>query len=449
MKCWRSFSLARHVCALSFIQNEVCVSMTDDVFKRIENKERRTLFKDERIFSADYRPQSIEEVKHRDDKIEKIVEAIARTMKGVRAELYEYGSPGAGKTVITWTTLDNVPKDWTEKFQWAWVNCKTVQPFSGYQVFKEISAQLGRRWGKGHSTKDVKDSVVRAHREKPLLVVLDEADVLVEEKQFGLLYTFFDAKISLILISNVFNWTDEADMRIKSRSMDESHRTVFADYKRAEMKDILELVAEKGLKKGVISSEILEKIADYTVDVLAGDVRKGKFLMFGCVDEAMEERVDAVTKGHLAKALDKIKPMSLKDMLKNFSRAVLLALAGYVTQRINLNNPLGGGKGGGGGFGNAPATTDNIYYFYKEVAKLNGMEPVGETMMKNYLKRIEAGGILTHGTLSYKTRGRTNIYYSDDYKTKDIGQTLWDLGIKLPFRGVIGNGWTQKHDLFE
>lgn len=423
--------------------------MKDDVFKRIEDKEKRSLFKDERIFNVDYRPQSLEEVLHRDSQIEKIVETVAKPTRGIRAELYVYGVSGVGKTYTVRAVLDTVPKEWLEKFQWALVNCKTIQPFSGYQVFKYISERLGAKWGKvgtGFSTKKVTDWVVRAHERKPLLVVLDEADVMANEKKFEFLYTFFNAKISLILISNVFNWTDKTDMRIQSRSRTE--RIVFVDYTKDEMRDILEFVAEKGLKKDVISGGIMEKITDYTIDVLAGDVRKGKYLMSGCVYEAMEEGAGTVTEEHFAKALDKIKPMSLKDMLKIFSRIVQLVLAGYVAQRINTNSSLGGGEYGGRM--HAQATTKNIYHFYKIVAKLNGANPVGETMMQNHLQRVEASGILTHDTIHYKEkRGKTNVYYSENYETKDIGQVLWDSGIKFPLRGTTEDGFLGKHDLFE
>jgi len=41
--------------------------------------------------------------------------------------------------------------------------------------------------------------------------------------------------------------------------------------------------------------------------------------MSNCVDEAMKEGVSKVTEEHLANAYQKVQPMSLKDILKNFS----------------------------------------------------------------------------------------------------------------------------------
>lgn len=182
----------------------------------------------------------------------------------------------------------------------------------------------------------------------------------------------------------------------------------------------------KGVKDEVISEEILNMIADWTVNKLAGDVRKGKFLMSGAVDEAMEEKVSKITEEHLVKAFDRVKPMSLKKMLKNFLTPEHVALAGFVTQRLSC-----AWRGGARTGSEKPATTVNIYFFYKDVAKLNGLEPVGKTMMKKHLERLEASEIISHDLKNYPARGRTNVYYSN-YDLEDLKKALKELGIKFP-----------------
>jgi len=398
-----------------------------DIFKELEEEEVRSLYKNQSVFAEDYNPQSTKEVLHRQAQFEEIVKCIHITAKGVRSELYIFGVSGVGKTYAVKAILNELAERLNEKFQYAWINCKTISPLSEYQIMKEISIQIktSKKWGPGHSTKDIEDSVIAKHKEKPLLIVFDEADALAK-KLLRLLYTFFDKGVSQILISNVFRWVEDAGMRIKSRS--QNNNIIFGAYSKDEMRDILRFLAEKGLKEGVISEKILEKIAEYTTEKFLGDVRKGKYLMSIAVDLAIKEGVNAVTVEHVTEAIPKVEPTSLKDVLKNFSRTELVALAGFVTQTINVSDPkYANGK---------LATTGNVHHFYVKCAELNGLEPVGEERMKDYLERLEKSGILTSETKSHKTRGRTNVYYSN-YKIENLGIALKELKIKVYGTGLI------------
>ncbi|MDH5688046.1 MAG: hypothetical protein OEZ48_09335, partial [Candidatus Bathyarchaeota archaeon] len=255
------------------------------------------------------------------------------------------------------------------------------------------------------------------------------------EVSYDLLYTFFHYGVSLILISNVFDWVDDTDIRIQSRA--KTNRVDFGAYTKEQMTDILEFIADEGLKKGVMSKGILEKIADQVIKEFTGDVRKGKHLIYSCVDEAMKEGVRKVTVEHLARAYKKVEPMSLVAILKNFSFPELVGLAGFVCQRVNRADHKYGED--------QPATTENVHHFYEKCAELNDLKPVREAMMKNHLKRLEAGGILAHETKSHKTRGRTNVYYSK-HKAEDLVNALEKLGINL--YGSYGTGLISTEEFF-
>jgi len=395
-----------------------------NVFKRLEEEEVRSLYKDQSIFAEDYAPQTTKEVKHRDKQIEAIARSIHRATK-VRSELYVYGVAGVGKTYTVRALLHDIPKKWTKKLQYVWINCKNIRPISEFQVMNEISDQLDHRWKKGYATKDIEDYVIMRHKEKPLLIVFDEVDVLANESD-RLLYTFFDKGVSQILLSNVFDWAERVDPRIKSRS--QSNSIMFGTYTKEQMVDILRFITKIGLKKGVVSDEILEKIAEYTTNTFLGDVRKAKYLMSNSVDLAIKEGVDAVTEEYLNQAIPRVEPTSLRDILKNFSVPEQVALAGFVTQRINVSDHKYA-KG-------QPATTENIHHFYVKCADLNDLKPVGEAMIKNYLQRLEVSGILAHETKSHKTRGRTNFYYSVR-KIEDVETALKELGLKVYGTGLI------------
>jgi len=114
-----------------------------------------------------------------------------------------------------------------------------------------------------------------------------------------------------------------------------------------------------------------------------------------------------------------------------------VALTGFVCQRVNrANHKYGEGQ---------PATTENVHHFYEKCAELNGLKPVREPMMKNYLKRLEAGGILAHEIKSHKSRGRTNVYYSK-HEAEDLANALEKLGINL--YGSHGTGLSHTEDFF-
>jgi len=404
-----------------------------DIFKRIAEEEVKTLYKNQRIFAEDYAPQTLDEVVNREKQKDEIARCIHTTTNGVRSELYVFGVTGVGKTYTVKAVLNDVPKEWVKKFQHVWVNCKTIRPISDFQVLNEISTQLGKSWKKGYATKDIEDWVIRKHNTTPLLIVFDEVDVLAQASD-RLLYSFFDKGVSQILLSNVFRWVEDADMRIKSRSQNNS--IIFGTYSNNEMRDILQLIAEKGLKEGVMSEKILEKIAEYTNDKFLGDVRKAKYLMSNSVMQAMKEGVSKVNEAHLVKAIPSVEPMSLKDILKNFSLSEQVALAGFVTQRINVSDSKHDKR--------KPATTENVHFFYVKCAELNGLEPVGEAMMKNYLQRLEISGILKHEQKSHKTRGRTNVYVSPYYSIENLGIALKELKIK-----VYGTGLLNADEFFE
>jgi len=404
--------------------------MSDNIFKRIAMEEARTLYRNQRIFAEDYNPQSRKDVLDRDAQIEEIARSIHNTTKAVRSDLYVFGVSGVGKTYTVRAVLNDALKEWPKKFQYAWVNCKNIRPISEFQVLKEISVQLGKHWGKskgvGFSTKDIEDWVIHKHKDDlPLLIVFDEVDVLAKESD-RLLYSLFENGVSQILLSNVFSWVDRVDPRIKSRSQGNS--VTFGRYSIEQLTKILEFIADEGLKKGVMSEEILEKIAEYTTNTFAGDVRKAKYLMSNSVDLAMKEGVKVVTEEHLAEAIPQVEPTSLYDQLKHFAKIEQVVLAGFVCQSINLSDRKYG-KG-------APATTENVHHFYEKCTELNGLEPVGVAMMKNHLESLEMSGILTHETKSHKSRGRTNVYYSD-YSVEDLGRVLMELGIELYGTGLI------------
>lgn len=279
---------------------------------------------------------------------------------------------------------------------------------------------------KGRSGTEIKNDIIERHKRKPLIVVFDEVDALAEVSD-NFLYMFFNDKISQFLISNKLNWTDKCDERIQSRA--QSNRIDFLPYSEPQIVDILKFIANKGLKEGWIDDKILERIAHLTRSQFFSDMRKGKNLMSNSVNEAMKEDKDKVTDEHVQKALERVRPTSIAQMLQNFSLSVLVALAGYVSQQLDEYEKRD----------KVPATTESIYVFFQTCWKANGLEgePVTPTMMKDYLKHLGTAGILNPPDYkSYQTRGRTN-FYDSEYTPKELAEALKEKGVKLGMRKTL------------
>lgn len=125
----------------------------------------------------------------------------------------------------------------------------------------------------------------------------------------------------------------------------------------------------------------------------------------------MNEDAQKVTLSHVDNASSNIGSMTLTQMLANFSKYEWLALSGYVS--VLRDAKIGG----------VVPTTSNIHKAFVWNCKNNGCEPVSETMMKNYLSRLEGSKIIDHETKNYERRGRTNVYVSD-YRREELDIAL-------------------------
>ncbi|TET20634.1 AAA family ATPase [Candidatus Bathyarchaeota archaeon] len=402
-------------------------------FKKFEEvEEKESLFRDENIFGVDHVPANLSEIKCRDQEIDSVVKQTVKLIKKrVRMELYISGTTGIGKTYVVKGVLEEAKREY-KNLKSAWVNCKKLYPLTPYQFYSQIYEQLGRTRISGLSANEMRKKFLSLIEEVPFVLVIDEVDILTSENprenQAGLLYDLIQDQVSLILISNVFDWVgDTGDMRLASRM--KSNRLDFEDYSRDEMFRVLNFVIGKGLKNGVITNDILREISYLTVERLMCDVRKGKNLIYASVQEAMKEDAKTVTSAHMEKARENVRGITLTQILGNFTEMERLALAGYVSLRRSPHER------------EQPATTSKMHKFFLQNCRRHNVKPVDETQMKNYLSRLEGSKIIYHEVKSYETRGRTNVHFSD-YNVKDLdiallkngvisGSGVTDLGVKL------------------
>ena len=127
----------------------------EDIFEKLEKEASQTLYKNQRIFTEDYAPESTKDVLFREEEIAKIAKVIFNTAERARSDLFIFGVAGIGKTYTVKAVLSDASKKWGNKFKSVWVNCKNIRPLTEFQIMNEISEQLGKKFEKGYATKDI------------------------------------------------------------------------------------------------------------------------------------------------------------------------------------------------------------------------------------------------------------------------------------------------------
>lgn len=261
---------------------------------------------------------------------------------------------------------------------------------------------------------------------KSFILALDEVDEIVKEGQLNLLYDFFTHRISLILISNVFDWIDEAttqEMRLASRAS--NNRLEFNEYHPDEVLSVMKFIVSKGLKKGVMEEVALKEISSLTRNQLMGDLRKGKTLISASTYEAMKDGAQTINVLHVERAMKRVGSITLTQILSRFNLMDRLVLGGLL--RLFIINRFKRGR--------MTPTTENVYKQYLDLCgetKIveKGIKPVKQIQMQNYLGRLRGSKIIDWETISYDDhRGRTNKYI--------LLHPMRDLDIALMRNGVI------------
>ncbi|XP_055686006.1 cell division control protein 6 homolog [Lutzomyia longipalpis] len=221
--------------------------------------------------------------------------------------LYISGPPGTGKTASLTKILSD--PEMSKAFKKIYVNCTSIASIGA--VYKKISAELGAK-GAPRSEKDslqaIEDALVRM-KDKMLLLVLDEIDQLVGNKQ-AVLYTIyewprkFSKQLILVGIANSLDLTDRLLTRLQSRCELQPRLMHFPAYTKVQISQILTQRLEEGGVSGLFPPATLQLLAG-KVAAISGDVRRA--LDIG------RRIVEVAERSHSAE-----KPLNLEDLGVDF-----------------------------------------------------------------------------------------------------------------------------------
>lgn len=262
-----------------------------------------TLFKNPVALDFDYIPKRIP---FRENEQRIIVNNIKPLfLKRNGRNVFIYGSPGIGKTVAVKKVLEELEEK-TDEIVPIYVNC--WQKNTSYKIFLEICNQLDYKFTHNKNSEELFGVIKKILNQKAAVFVFDEID-RAEDVDF--LYSLLEEiylKV-IILITNFQETIANFDSRIKSRLLPEI--VEFKPYSLRETFEILRERAEYAFYPGVISDEILQKIAEIAYKVK--DVRTGLFLMreSGNFAEARSSRrIEFVD---FKKAAEKLSEFSIKS----------------------------------------------------------------------------------------------------------------------------------------
>lgn len=373
------------------------------------------LFKDQSKLSFDYVPDHL---CHREAQLERLGMIFRPVLEGTMAQTaFLIGSVGTGKTATSKRFCLDLMKAAQEKgrtMDYIIVNCR--QRSTEVAVLRRIVMHFDENFpDRGFSTEEMLRSI-RKHIEKRkmhLVVVLDEADVLLSKGAADLIYqlTRFDEEViggrpsmSVIMISqkNVLDMLDAAS----SSTFRRANAIRFDKYDVRDLVDILKVRADLAYHPGVVRQDSLDLMADIASEF--GDARFAIELLDKAGMLAEEEGSEHLTPENVrgAKALtySVVTESKIEDLDKQH-KMVLLAVARSIKDQAYVRTP-------------------EAESAYKLVAEEYGEKARGHTMFWSYLQDLTNQGLVGTRVANEETGGRTTFISLPDVPAKVVRARL-------------------------
>ncbi len=283
-----------------------------------------SVFKNEHVFEIDYIPKTF---KHRDSQMQSLSYALRPAVRGSRPlNVVVRGPPGTGKTTAIQKLFDEVGTQ-TRDVRTIRVNCQVnatryavfSRLFEGTFDYEPPSSGISFKKLFGQIAEEVVDE------ERVLVVALDDVNYLFYENEASdTLYSLLraheehpGAKIGVVVVSSdpTLDVIDELDARVQSVFRPED--VYFPVYDSPEVADILRERVTRGFHDGVVSTAILEHVADLTAD--SGDLRVGIDLLRRAGLNAEMRASRTIIMEDIEKAYQTSKYISLSHSLSGLS----------------------------------------------------------------------------------------------------------------------------------
>lgn len=379
---------------------------------------RGRIFKDQSKLSFDYVPDRLVHREGQYDKLRSIFRPVQEGLMSQTALLV--GSVGTGKTATTKRFCLDIAKESEGSgrlIDYIIINCR--QRNSENAVLQRLITHFDEHYpDRGFSTAEMLRSIGK-HIEKRklhLVVVLDEADVLIKKGASDLIYQLsrFDEEkisprpsLSVVLVSqrHVVDMLDQAAMSTFRRA----NIIRFEKYSVEELRDIVSSRADLALFANVIEPDSVQLIADISAEF--GDARFAIEMLDRSGMLAEEEGAERIVPEHVraAKALTySVVTESKIDELERQRKLVLLAVCRVMKDQ-------------------AFVTTGEVEKTYRIVAEEYHEKARAHTQFWEYVQELSNQGLIQTKVTGDPGGGRTTYISLPDIPAKVLRQKLEEM----------------------
>ncbi len=372
---------------------------------------RSNIFKDQSKLSFDYVPEHL-------PGREKEIDQLARLFRPVLYESMSQtamitGPVGSGKTAVVkrfCMILNEAGLENRRRIEHVHINCRNRKSES--MVLLSILTHFDSRFpDRGFSIPEMIE-ILKKHlkkRECHLVIILDEADVLLKRSGSDLVYNFTRIQeeddellgaISLILISQkkIMQLLDKASLSTFKRT----NLIDFGKYGHDVLKRIVDQRIEFSFHPNIVQEGVSDMIASMSEEY--GDARFAIELLEKSGMVAEEQGSDIVNPEHSRWAKAEVKPFVFEETIHqlNIHEQVMLLAASRLLKR------------------SAYCSTGELETEYQALCEQVNKRPLGHTQFWQYMKEMDAFGLISTKRSGKGTVGNTTLITIQDVPVAEL-----------------------------
>ena len=376
---------------------------------------RSSIFKDLSKLSFDYVPDDLPGREKEIEKLGILFRPVIYNQMGQNALIR--GPVGSGKTAVVKRfcyMLKEAGLDNKRRIEWTHINCRTRKSES--MVMLSILRHFDTRFpDRGFSIPEMME-ILKKHikkRECHLVIVLDEADVLLKKSGSDLIYSFTRLQeedpellgsISLILVSqkSIMELLDGSSLSTFKRT----NILEFGRYDQETLQRIVDQRIEMAFRPNVVEEGVSEMIASMSEEY--GDARFSIELLEKSGMVAEEKGSEKVTPEHARYAKADVKSFIFEDSIQqlNIHEQIMLLSA----SRLLRNT--------------AYCSTGELEEEYKALSEQINKKPLGHTQFWQYMKELDAFGLINTKKSGKGTVGNTTLITIEDVPVTELIEYL-------------------------
>jgi cell division control protein 6 len=213
-------------------------------------------------------------------------------------------------------------------------------------------------------------------------------------------------KLGVIGISNDLDFRNQLSSKVRSSLCEKE--VSFSAYDAEELRLVLEQRKRVAFKDDVLEDGVIAMCAAYGAKD-SGDARQALDLLLEAGDLARERNDAAVTEAHVQEARTRLQTDQVVEGIRNYSdhgQFVLYALT-VLAKRDEI-----------------PARTKDVLQTYQRIATEEGLDPVSERSVRDYLRELEQLGIISATEYNKGKRGGKYKEYQFDQSIASIEEGL-------------------------